>query len=168
MNQFLSKIIQHYHNFNSARELMKAATRIKSVGANFKPNQFISLVFDEPFRRFLWIKQVRSEIEGFCETIELLKPRKMLEIGTASGGSLFLIARHSSPDAHLISLDLPEGKFGGGYPEYKIPFYKSFAWSNQKIDLLRGDSHNSQMLNQVLVPGAQRSGRGRALTRVGL
>jgi len=69
----------------------------------------------------------------------------------------FLFAQVASPDAKIISIDLPGGPFGGGYPEWKIPLYISFARANQKIYLLRGDSHNPSTLNKVkLILGDQK------------
>ena len=73
----------------------------------------------------------------------------MLEIGTANGGSLFALMRVCAPDAHVISVDLPHGKFGGGYPLWKLPIYKAFAASDQRLDLLRGDSHVPETLARV-------------------
>ena len=72
-----------------------------------------------------------------------------MEIGTANGGTLFLFARVSSPDAVIISIDLPHGRFGGGYPEWKIPLYKSFAARKQKIYLIREDSHELSTLDMA-------------------
>jgi len=60
-----------------------------------------------------------------------------------------LFARVSSPDAVIISIDLPHGRFGGGYPEWKIPLYRSFATQKQKIYLIREDSHELSTLNMV-------------------
>jgi len=71
------------------------------------------------------------------------KPWTILEIGTAYGGTLFLFTRVASSDARIISIDLPGGQFGGGYPEWKIPLYESFALHNQRIYLIREDSHKS-------------------------
>lgn len=49
----------------------------------------------------------------------------------------------------MISIDLPDGKFGGGYPKWKIPLYKSFTKGNQKLYLLRNDSHKKETLSKV-------------------
>jgi len=50
----------------------------------------------------------------------------------------------------LISIDLPGGPFGGGYPAWKIPLYKSFArYPTQRIHLLRCDSHDQKTLEMV-------------------
>jgi len=77
------------------------------------------------------------------------KPQTILEIGTAKGGTLFLFTRVASSDARIISIDLPSGRFGGGYPEWRIPLYESFAIHNQHVYLIRGDSHAHSTLKEV-------------------
>ncbi len=72
-----------------------------------------------------------------------------LEIGTANGGTLFLWTRVVPEDAHLISIDLPSGEFGGGYAGWRIPIYRSFAVGKQHVDLLRGDSHSAAILERT-------------------
>jgi predicted O-methyltransferase YrrM len=93
--------------------------------------------------------QVRCELRGLLETLAIDPPRRMLEIGTANGGSLFTFARISAPNAHVISVDLPHGEFGGGYPAWKIPLYRSFARRRQQLDLVRGDSHAESTVARV-------------------
>jgi len=93
--------------------------------------------------------QVRSEIRGLLEILRERPRSRVLEIGTANGGSLFLIAHSVAPDARLISVDLPQGEFGGGYPAWKIPLYKGFAQRRQRLDLIRGDSHAPATLERV-------------------
>ena len=51
--------------------------------------------------------QIRSEILGMVHVVSKNPPRRMMEIGTANGGTLFLLARAAAEDAQLISLDLP-------------------------------------------------------------
>ncbi len=93
--------------------------------------------------------QVRSEVLSMLELVKQLEPKVVLEIGTANGGTLFMLARASAPDAHLISLDLPNGEFGGGYSPIRIPIYKWFARGAQKVSLLRADSHAPESLEAV-------------------
>jgi predicted O-methyltransferase YrrM len=93
--------------------------------------------------------QVREEIVSLVGVVERLKPRVVLEIGTAGGGTLFLFCRASDPDAMIISIDLPGGRFGGGYPKWRIPLYKSFVKGDQKLYLIRDDSHNSKTFEEV-------------------
>jgi len=81
--------------------------------------------------------------------VERFKPRVVLEIGTACGGSLFLLTRASDPRGTIISIDLPGGPFGGGYPNWMVPLFKSFAKKKQRIYLIKANSHNINTLNAV-------------------
>ena len=99
--------------------------------------------------RFIEPSQVRDEILELLEILDDIKPKVVLEIGTANGGTLFLFSHIASRDATIISIDLPAGMFGGGYPTWKNPLYKSFALSNQKIHLIRADSHSQSTLERV-------------------
>ncbi|ADV64753.1 O-methyltransferase-like protein [Desulfurococcus mucosus DSM 2162] len=93
--------------------------------------------------------QVREEITALLSLLESVKPRTILEIGTARGGTLFLFSRIASDDALIISVDLPGGLFGGGYPYLKTFLYRCFARTKQKIVLLREDSHSEETLSKV-------------------
>ena len=93
--------------------------------------------------------QIKEEILKLLELLKDIEPKVVLEIGTAEGGTLFLFTRVASSDATIISIDLPGGMFGGGYPAWKIPLYKSFARAKQKIYLIRADSHNYKTLDKV-------------------
>ena len=48
----------------------------------------------------------------------------------------------------MISIDLPEGPFGGGYPFWMVPFFKSFG-RKQVIHLIRADSHSEEALGKL-------------------
>jgi predicted O-methyltransferase YrrM len=93
--------------------------------------------------------QVEYEIAKLLGVLADLRPKVNLEIGTAGGGTLFLFTRVADPKAKIISIDLPGGRFGGGYRKWKIPLYKSFSKERQKIYLLRRDSHDPQTLEEV-------------------
>ena len=93
--------------------------------------------------------QVKEETTELLRLLAKRRPKFLLEIGTARGGTLFLFARVSSPDAMIISIDLPGGRFGGGYSEWRNSLYKSFAIRKQTIHLVREDSHAPATLNMV-------------------
>jgi predicted O-methyltransferase YrrM len=88
--------------------------------------------------------QVREEFTALARLVGTLRPRTVLEIGTADGGSLFAHARLAHDDALIISIDLPQGPFGGGYPGWRAPLYRSFAGPGQRLELLRADSHAAE------------------------
>ncbi len=93
--------------------------------------------------------QVKSEITSLLNFVKNIKPKTMMEIGTAKGGTLFLFSKIIPEDSLIISLDLPKGSFGGGYPHWKIPLYKSFAKDKQIINLVRENSHNINTLQKI-------------------
>jgi len=114
---------------------------------------------DDPSDIFNFISQKYFSIfrpmqikEEFIQLLEILKdkiPKTICEIGTANGGMIFSFSKLASDDATIISIDLPKGKFGGGYPKSRIPFYQAFAKKNQKLYLLREDSHQQKTLEKV-------------------
>jgi predicted O-methyltransferase YrrM len=97
--------------------------------------------------------QVRSELRDFLELARELRPRAVLEIGTALGGTLFLLTRVAAPDAVLVSIDLSADdlRFGGGRVEQRRPLFEAFALDRQRVRFLAGDSHTPGMLARVEV-----------------
>jgi predicted O-methyltransferase YrrM len=93
--------------------------------------------------------QIRAEMETLLTKLTERKIRVMLEIGTAQGGTLYLFTRILNSDAEIVSLDLPDGDFVGSYPSYKKAFYASFARDNQRIFLVKANSHEKSSLETV-------------------
>jgi predicted O-methyltransferase YrrM len=93
--------------------------------------------------------QFKNEITQLLNSVKELEPKHLMEIGTAKGGTLFLFCQASSPNAQMISVDLPGGKFGGGYSGRKSKLYRAFAKGNQKIVLIRKNAHEAGTLNEV-------------------
>src|SRR5687768_2410256 len=79
--------------------------------------------------------QVRSEIVALGSIVRKRQPRTIVEIGTARGGTLFIWCALAHPEATLVSIDLPGGIHGGGYPFWKTLVYKRFARPGQKLHL---------------------------------
>lgn len=93
--------------------------------------------------------QVKEEIVGLLRRLASSPPSTVLEIGTAKGGTLFLFTRIARDDALLVSVDMPHGDFGGGYPPYMVPLLQSFARASQSLRLVQGDSHKGETLQRV-------------------
>jgi len=93
--------------------------------------------------------QNKSELERLMERVASIKPRVVVEIGTARGGTLFLLSCVADPHAHLISIDLPAGLHGGGYPVWKGLLFRRFVGDGQTLHLIRGNSHEDAIFNAV-------------------
>jgi predicted O-methyltransferase YrrM len=103
----------------------------------------------------LRIGQVESEIVQVCELIELEQPKRLLEIGTNLGGTLFLFCRAAPTDAHLVSIDLPyqpapEHPNGYlGYHESRRLVLRAFTRPSQRVSLLQRNSHDPKTMEKA-------------------
>ena len=96
------------------------------------------------------MSQKRSEIINLAEAVKEINPKIIVEIGTRKGGTLFTWCRFT--DAQIVvSVDLPGGIHGGGYPEMKQKLYKYFLSDNpkRKMFLIQGDSHENATLEKI-------------------
>jgi predicted O-methyltransferase YrrM len=106
-----------------------------------QPANLVSLLFSyagsclRPF-------QIEEELASLVRDVRQLNPSTVLEIGTAQGGTLFLWTRLAQKNATIVSIDLPGGKFGGGYSGRRATLYRRFAEKDQQLHLLREDSHS--------------------------
>lgn len=171
--QIFSKLINHIKNFagrsNLTRQIISknlllnllyyiASKNLRKKSSKCRTlKELVELVFTYRYSisRFTPPKisiaslQIKSELYRFCKKIFSLKPRVILEIGTANGGTLFLLSKLSCPDSIIISVDLQKNLYTGGI-DYKPKFFlKSFAHNNQKIVIIRKDSHKFSTLEKV-------------------
>src|SRR5712692_9287551 len=72
-------------------------------------------------------QQVPEELISLFEIVSGLRPENALEIGTWTGGTLFMTCRVAEPSATIISVDLPGGRFGRGYLWPRKLVYRRFA-----------------------------------------
>ncbi len=98
---------------------------------------------------FFCAMQVRSELRALGELLTSAPPTCAMEIGTARGGTLFFLTRLATPDATIISVDLPAGRFGGGYSSARRRVYRRFSRGAQQLYLFREDSHSPETLAHV-------------------
>jgi predicted O-methyltransferase YrrM len=86
--------------------------------------------------------QVRREVTAFVERVRDEHPRRVLEIGTGHGATLYLLAWASAPDARLLSLDNRD--FSA-----RRRLYRSFARKGQQVQVMLCDSHTVESRNAV-------------------
>jgi len=139
---------QKIRNLGQALVLPYVMPKIKKFNQNYSLEELVKFSFDT-CRGYIRPAQIHDEILGLLKILDKMRPKIVVEIGTDKGGTLFLFSHVASEDAILISVDLPHGRFGGGYPNWKIPLYKSFAIANQKIYLIRADSHDQNTFKKV-------------------
>jgi predicted O-methyltransferase YrrM len=115
------------------------------------------LVLERPFGpgQSIFAMQRPEEIRPFLDLVRAERPRTVVEIGTAAGGTLLLLCMAAAEDATVVSIDLPGGRFGGGFAEWRVPLYRSFALPTQRLHFLRSSSHDPQTLAELsrILPG---------------
>jgi len=99
----------------------------------------VDVVLREPV---LGAMQKPREIIGLLTLLQKDPPRRVCEIGTASGGTLFLLAKVCSPDALLLSVDI-------GMSWERSLVHAGFANGRQRIVSVRRDSRAPQTIAQV-------------------
>ncbi|MDH5631547.1 MAG: class I SAM-dependent methyltransferase [Gammaproteobacteria bacterium] len=146
LKQYSHRLMAPLHRKEAIRQIRQMEKKLISPKTRFA----IPFVFRGKglFRR-IEPRQNPFEIESLYDRVAELKPQRVLEIGTARGGTLYLWMQAASADAELASVDLPDGDFGGAYPLARVPFYQAFPRPNQKLTLLRTDSHLPETLDKV-------------------
>ena len=146
INRILYKI--RFHKilyFLAGKKLKKLSGKCKSIEdylnllASFRYS-----VFNRTSQVLLWSMQRKSEIAKFCKIIVKIRPKTVLEIGTANGGTLFLLTRFSTPKALILSIDLR-----GEKKSHRGTLYHSFAMDKQKIIYLERNSHETSTLLEL-------------------
>jgi hypothetical protein len=98
-------------------------------------------------------KGATQKVKELSPLISLLKRRKLMtvvEIGTQKGGTLYAWCRIAQPDALIVSIDLPGGPFGGGYRLCDMKTFRRYKRKDQKLYLLRMDSHRLSTKKDLL------------------
>jgi len=114
---------------------------------------WVRFVFD--FRVVLGVRPFRfhfalspyqrpSEILSLLRMVAAERPRRILEVGSAGGGTLFLFARAAASDAVLIGMDLPS------MPAWRKRLYeRAFGHPPQRVQIMLGDSHEEATAARV-------------------
>ena len=87
--------------------------------------------------------QVRSELTRLAELVFAEQPRRVLEIGTGNGGTLFALAWAAAPGARILSIDLTL------YPTERRSLYRRFV-AGRRVDAWAADSHLEQTRDRVV------------------
>jgi cephalosporin hydroxylase len=86
--------------------------------------------------------QQHTEIVNLLRLVQELQPSMLMEIGSAKGGTLFLLTRMAAADARLLALDLD-------LTPAKLAVFPTFAQRAQQITCIQGDSHSPSIRRQI-------------------
>lgn len=146
-NELLSPVLTVLGNLNS--HLLKGRLR-SSAGDMKRLVRAVRTRGIPPFGLFnIGMDQIELEIVELAKIVGVRRPSSVCEIGTRQGGTLLLWCALAKPDAKIVSIDKPGGPFGGGYRKYRTNYYRSFAYANQELLLLRCDSHAPETFRRV-------------------
>lgn len=152
LGQVTNRLKEATADLRARRAASVARRRARRVPASAGADVVVGFLFSDPAVGIQpW--QYPEELLSLARLVEGRRPRTVLEIGTADGGTLFAHTRLAHDEALIVSIDLPRGAFGGGYPRWRIPLYESFAGPGQRLELLRADSHapsTADLLERVL------------------
>jgi len=102
-------------------------------------DDILKITFNSTFIRPV---QIMYEIKNLLLILDKAKPKVILEIGTARGGTLFLFSNIADEEATLISVDLYQS-IG------KRILFRYIRKEKQKIFLIQGDSHSIETLRKI-------------------
>jgi len=139
-NRFYAKLPVWIKRFLQIILVLQDIINIKVNLRNSKKlDNILKITFNSNFIRLL---QIREEIKNLLLILDKVKPKVILEIGTAGGGTLFLFSNVAHEEAILISVDLYQTI------EKKILF-RYIKKEKQKIFLIQGDSHKIEILRKI-------------------
>jgi cephalosporin hydroxylase len=95
--------------------------------------------------------QALSEISSLLRKVLELRPKVVVEIGTYKGGTLFMWSRIEPSPEKIVSIDLPGGRYGGGYNRNRRKLYREFVADRPgtEMTLFQCDSHSSATLKRL-------------------
>jgi predicted O-methyltransferase YrrM len=85
--------------------------------------------------------QNRSEILALVRLVGARRPRTLCEIGSAEGGTLFLLSRAAHPEARLLSIDV------ANTPQ-RIARFQALVPPPRHLTCIHGDSHAAETVER--------------------
>jgi cephalosporin hydroxylase len=123
-------------------KLILLPTNIIYIKIKLKRIKIFNDIIETAFNLSFPPLQIMDEIKNLLLILDKVKPKVILEIGTAEGGTLFLFSNIAHEEAILISVDLYQTI------EKRILF-RYIKKEKQKIFLIQGDSHSIETLRKI-------------------
>jgi predicted O-methyltransferase YrrM len=81
-----------------------------------------------------------KELRRFLEVARERKPKTVVEIGTAAGGTFYCLSQVADPSALLVSIDFLGGAYGGGQTNVECKLFATFGPPGQRFEFVRDRS----------------------------
>lgn len=88
--------------------------------------------------------QHKDEISNFVTSVNELSPKVVVEIGTAFGGTLYIISRYIKTLKKIVCIDLDDRFYNLGFFRMRIKLLREFN-NNIEIHFLIGNSHDEKI-----------------------
>jgi len=154
-------------NDHELRREMGRKARVKAAGRTIQEHSgqweqtYAALVPAEPVERrvaraaiSLGGIQKKGELEPMIRLVRELRPRVVVEIGSAQGGTLFAWCKASPSDALVVSIDLPGGDFGGvqgdTYGKRDHRLMARYRRADQTLKFVQGNSQSERTRDALL------------------
>ena len=81
--------------------------------------------------------QLERELDLVLEIYRSIRPARVLELGTAEGGTLYHWLQNAEPWTHVVTVDLPDPRY-----EPSEHLYDSWLPDGVAVTQIRGDTHD--------------------------
>jgi predicted O-methyltransferase YrrM len=108
-------------------------------------NSIAQSALDAPF----YAQQKRTELTQLLEFLSKYDLKNILELGVFKGGTIKAWTNISNKRAIITGVDLPEGKYGGGFNPEEQKQIEKLAIGEQKIGLFALDTHLKSTLKII-------------------
>jgi cephalosporin hydroxylase len=163
MDAFVEKSTANFHTLLTQKPASRSLrsrlsnyprTLIQKASANSSLLRFMELYLNSPEDSYRLAKgsvfppiQIAFEFQSLLRLLSERPPRNILEIGTANGGTLYLLTKVASKDATIVTMDLNIRN---------EPLFASFRRHQQNVLLLQGDStseSNREKIGKIFPEG---------------
>lgn len=94
--------------------------------------------------------QKRSELAPFLAVVLQRRPKVVIEIGLAAGGTMWALCQAAADDATIISVDLPAARHGLAVSQLEtLDVIGSYARPGQELHFVQEDAHDPATLERV-------------------
>jgi predicted O-methyltransferase YrrM len=123
------------------RNYVAISNMLRVYPAAWEPGFWRSIALARRAQRRGALQKLR-ELAPLIALLRRRAPRVVVEIGTARGGTFYAWCQVAEPDAVLVSIDLPDGPFGGDRAAPDSSALRHYGQPGQQLHFIHDDSHD--------------------------